>query len=196
MRAPEVERVESRNVRAALAGRIWIIQRIIIGKIIGRQHSESGVAVDPHRALIVAPGFVVGRSRKLVGADVGRGNILEQRFGRRRPRPLRDDRVGEHALRRAAAPRRVVCLARRNAIAQFLGEKIRPILATDGARQLTGQIAKIAAAVGHGGDADQSGIDAVHHSRALIIGEKEHFIAPDRPAERRAELILVELRAT
>ena len=45
------------------------------------------------------------------------------------------------------------------------------------------------------GTGDQSGFDALRRARALVVGEEEHLALLDRPAERAAGLLLLELRA-
>ena len=57
------------------------------------------VVVEPIGSLVIPQSFVLGRGRERVGADVRRGNVLQQILRGRGPCRHRDHAIGQNALR-------------------------------------------------------------------------------------------------
>ena len=74
----ECERVKTGDAGSALLAGIRIVEAVIVEKIVSGKLAPSGVSVNAARGFIVAHRFRISRSGKLIGAGVGRGNVLEQ----------------------------------------------------------------------------------------------------------------------
>ena len=102
-----------------------------------------------------------------------------------RPRAFGDYGVGEDALGRAGATRRIIRLRRTSTpYPSFWLRAARPVRAAHGSCERTCHVAQIA---GCGPRAEGTGICPVSipwvRPGSLIIGEEEKFILPDRAAE-------------
>ena len=110
------------------------------------------------------------------------------------PRPRRNDGVGEDTLRDADAARRVVRLARRDRVAESLGQNVRPIRAVDAASQLIGDIREVARLLGQRWHREVSRLDALRGPCRLKIAEEEQLSFLQRTADGPARLVLRERR--
>jgi hypothetical protein len=107
----------------ALTGRIGVIKRVVIEKVVSGKHSPTRtVAVDSKAAFVVAERFAVSPRGKSRIADIGLGDVLQQMLSRRGPRPLRNDRVRENTQFRRGATRKIIGLTGLDTIIQFLGQ--------------------------------------------------------------------------
>ena len=89
----------------------------------------------------------------------------------------------------------VIRFAGVDGIAQLLGQPAGEIRAANCAGQLVSvrpgrEVQQVAGAVRAGRHADIAGVDALGLARALVIGEEEDFVAPDRPPEGASVLVL------
>src|ERR1700677_4132387 len=82
LRAARVERVETRDVRAALGYGIGVVLRPVIQEVIGRQQAPARVGIQPVGALVVAQGFIEGGGGKRPIWIVGCWNVFQQVDGR------------------------------------------------------------------------------------------------------------------
>src|SRR6202044_1943908 len=95
--AAKVERVKARNRCSALGHGIWVIEGIVIEKVISRDGPPVTVVVESKGALIVPQSFVVGGGREFVRAYVRQRNVLQQILGRGRPSAFRYNPVRKNA---------------------------------------------------------------------------------------------------
>src|SRR5204863_9067793 len=100
----------------------------------------------------------------------------------------RDDRVRKDALRRRAARRRVVWLARRNAVPESLTEDARPVRPVDGATELVGGVREIARAIEQRRHRNVARLDSLCRARGLVIAEKADLSSLDRSVDNTSSL--------
>ena len=81
----QIECVEPWNTRSTLRHRIWVVERVVVQEIVGRQYAPMTVVIEPVGALVVPQSLVVGRCREGVSGRIRLGNILQQTLRRRRP---------------------------------------------------------------------------------------------------------------
>ena len=78
LRAASVERVEARDVRAALRDGVGIVLRPVVEKVVGGEQAQARVGVQAVGAFVVAQSLVEGRGGERAVGIVGRGNVLQQ----------------------------------------------------------------------------------------------------------------------
>ena len=99
LRAASVERVEARDVRAALRDRVGIVLRPVVEKVVSGEQAEARVGVEAVGALVVAQGLVEGRGGERAVGIIGRGNVLQQIGPGRDPGGCRNRGVRKDASR-------------------------------------------------------------------------------------------------
>ena len=73
----ESERVKSRDARSALLAGIGVVEVVVVEEIVARKSGPIGrVGVDSPGGFIVAHRLRKGRGGKLIGAHIGRGNVV------------------------------------------------------------------------------------------------------------------------
>src|SRR5581483_7513350 len=126
---------------------VWIGLREVVEEVIPGDQAEATVIVQPETAFIPAQAFI-RRRRRVVGAVVGQWNVLHQVLRGRRNHRLGNYGVRKNAIRVQRAAWFVIRFSLRYAVAELLGELLRPISPGHHSRQLTGHVGEIALTVG------------------------------------------------
>ena len=141
---PDRQSVKARDARAALPAGIRIVQPVVVNEIVTGDLAQSRICIHAGASFVIPHGLGIGGSRKQIGADVRRRNILQQMLGGRGPCRLRNNCARKNALRTGIAAGRVVRFTLGNSITKLAREQISEVRAAHFSRQRTFGVAEVA----------------------------------------------------
>ena len=116
----QIERVETWHARPTLRHRIGIVKGVAVREVVRRQQAPMAVVIEPVRSLVIPQMLVLGRGRERVGAHARWGMYCSRFFAGADHAEAGIRPFGKSTLGGTRASGRVVGLAGRNGISEFL----------------------------------------------------------------------------